>query len=221
VHEVGVSESEACVVGPMPLEAAEPLVVPVHIQPAPGPHLLELRFAEDGAPDHAEVVASATFEVRGPRWARIEAMVTRFGTTLDARPHRVVREIGDELELSGYVEAAGHLTLVTVDAADQVSLLVPNRKMTAKPVPAGPFRLPGDDAPYRLAARPPRGERLVLVIWSPEPIFEVDSGALDAPGTFLPLDDRQLDALQAALAPDPETRAFPHRRLALAITRIR
>lgn len=217
VRELGVPEDASQVVPPQPAPASGELTLEVAIEPSPGRHQLELLAASREDMGDAVTIGKTQFDIRGPVWSQLEALVTPVGTTLEARATKDTYALHEKLKLSVASPGAGHLLVIGVGAEDEAAILYPNRFHPEGRTRAGTHPLPAPDAEYDFPALPPRGETLVLVAWSKRPLLRLGPRSFrEAP--MLALTPERLDALKAALAPDPRTRKYPQAKLSLIFT---
>lgn len=218
LREVGLGTDDDVILGPRPFEPKTGLALTLEVEPHPGTHAFELWWGPTtGGPSRR--VASTHIDIRGPLWSRLEALAVRVGTTLEARTEKPDYEIGELLKLAVKVPRPGHVLVLGVDAEDAPVILFPNQFAPYSETNPGHLSIPRAGAHYELTAQPPRGETLLLVLWSPEPLLDL-SPELYGEQNFIVPSSAQIDALEAALAPDPDTRMYPDAALALLFTRI-
>lgn len=172
--------------------------LPAPVTEAPGLHELELLYAETSTLASAKRVAEAAFQVRGPRWARLEAVQVKLGRSLPVSANQRQFEPGEALVLTTELPKSGHILVVQVDAEDQMTVLYPNRRAPKSKVDAGSIEIPSKDARFDLVASPPRGDVQVVVLLSPAPLLSL---VLEGPGESYPsIGDAELALIEKATA---------------------
>lgn len=111
----------------------------------------------------------------GPTWTAL-VDIARRGKSLPLAAGKNAYVIGEEIELQIDVPADGYLNLITVDAADQTTVLFPNRYQTENQVKAGKLVIPGAAMPFTLPAVEPTGPTLVVALLSPNKVNALDLG---------------------------------------------
>jgi hypothetical protein len=74
------------------------------------------------------------------------------------------------------VPVDGFLNIVTVDAADQTTVLFPNSYHPGNQVKAGKLSIPRVDMPFKLPAQEPTGPSLVVAFLSQTPVNMLELG---------------------------------------------
>lgn len=173
--------------------------LPAPVTEEPGLHELELLYAQTSTLASAKPVARASFQVRGPRWARLEALQVKLGRSLPVTANRSEFEPGEALVLTTELPKSGHLLVVQVDAEDHMTVLYPNRLAPKSKVEAGSIQIPSKDARFDLVASPPRGDAQVVVLLAPAPLLSL---ILEGPGElYSSIGDVELEVIEKATAP--------------------
>lgn len=137
-------------------------------------------------------------EGQGPEWNRFQEMANGAMGQLQVRASSTRLEEGDRLQLEVDIpDSRGYLNVVQVDAADNATLLFPNKLDRNPEVSAGRQQLPGD-RPFNWVVRGPFGPTQLLIFFTREPLdlFESSNGERDREGKLL----ATFPALNAATA---------------------
>lgn len=119
--------------------------------------------ATDAPPDGISVPA-LTSGAHGPGWNNLLRLAGK-GKKLVMKASKPVYALGDLLEMEIEIPEDGYLNVVSVDQTDKTVTLFPNAFHPDNRVAAGTFHLPSDMG-FRLKARPPAGQTLVVAFWT-------------------------------------------------------
>ncbi len=101
----------------------------------------------------------------GPTWNALVDLASK-GQALTVVAGKPAYVVGDEVTFAVDVPADGFLNIVTVDAADQTTVLFPNTYHPDNHVNAGKLGIPRVDMPFKLPAQEPVGPTLVVAFLS-------------------------------------------------------
>lgn len=119
--------------------------------------------------------AAPSHQGGGPTWTAL-VDIARRGKSLPLTAGKDSYAIGEEIELLIDVPADGYLNLITVDAADQTTVLFPNRYQADNKVKAGKLVIPDAAMPFTLPAVEPAGPTLVVALLSSGKVNALDLG---------------------------------------------
>ncbi len=128
-----------------------------------------------------DVASTASTSNARPVWRETENMANQgdsFGVSV---PSSLVE--GQKLDLSFDIPTNGYLNIVTVDAADNATLLFPNKYSPDNKVSAGNFSL-ANYTSFRITAQKPLGDTLIAAFITTDPVslMEKGMGIRDAKG---------------------------------------
>ena len=136
-------------------------------------------------------LANGAAATPGTRWTKLsgtaDELIRKHGA-LQMQTNATDYRIGQPVEVSINVPAAGYLNVVTVDSQDNSTVLFPNRYHKDNQVQAGNLRIPTSQMDFTLPASEPAGQTLVVAFLSDRPINFFESqvgGERDADGKFL------------------------------------
>ncbi len=136
-------------------------------------------------------LANGAASTPGTRWTKLSStadeLIRKHGA-LQMQTNATDYRIGQAVEISISVPAAGYLNVVTVDSQDNSTVLFPNRYHRDNRVEAGNLRIPTSQMDFTLPASEPVGQTLVVAFLSDRPIDFYESqlgGERDADGKVL------------------------------------
>lgn len=111
----------------------------------------------------------------GPAWQELSALAKR-GEAMPLTSNQPKYKLGDEVELKIEAPRAGYLNVISVDAADNATVLFPNKYRPDNQIKAGTFSFPTADMPFTLPAVEPVGRTLVVAFLSDQPVNALELG---------------------------------------------
>ncbi len=103
-------------------------------------------------------------------WRRLEQTASKLAP-LEVSANKREFSIGDRsLRVSVRVPDTGYLNIVTVDPDDHAEILFPNKFHSDNSVRAGSLSVPTQQMNFDLKASGPRGDHLVVALWSAQPV---------------------------------------------------
>lgn len=106
----------------------------------------------------------------GPNRQRLLDIVAQQDKPFDFKASKTTYVIDEPVELSMTIPTDGYLNVVTVDSADNATVLFPNRYHADHAVKAGPFAIPTSQMTFDLPASEPTGPTLVAAFVTQEPV---------------------------------------------------
>ena len=114
--------------------------------------------------------AAASPTLSGPNYRRLSELVAAQTRRLSVASPRSRYAVDEAVTLTVDLPAPGFLNVVSVDAADNATVLFPNRHQESNAVTAGKFTLPTTQMGFELLASEPVGPTQVMAFYSSDPI---------------------------------------------------
>ncbi len=112
----------------------------------------------------------------GPGWKKLEKLYQRVA---DKSLHLEIEDryrIGDAFDVSMSIDRPGYLLLLYVDAADEITILYPNKFHTDGRVDAGRITIGGPEGDFDMTISEPSGKHQVVAFWARNPFKSYSSG---------------------------------------------
>ena len=135
----------------------------------------------------------------GPGWRRLDKLYRLVGNKTLELELRESYLLGDPFEVSVMLDEPGYLLLLYVDAADEITILYPNKYNPDGHVTAGRVSIPGPDMNFDLTITRPAGKHQVVAFWGKSPFSSYFSGRKAVDDVFAVMSAKSMKELSRGI----------------------